>query len=663
MIQEPRGNSNNNDGKTTTPLPSFILGTAGHIDHGKSTLVRKLTGTDPDRLAEEKRRGITIELGFAQLQLPSGNTCGVIDVPGHERFIRHMVEGATGVDVALLVVAADDGVMVQTREHLTILELLGVRNLVVAVTKSDAVDPDLVELALLDVAELLSTTTFDGADIIAVSAHTGDGLSKLLSAIEAAAARVSRSSHSDFVRLPIDRVFSIEGAGTIATGTLWDGIIQLEDQLISSSGKAVRVRDIQVHGTKRSKARSGQRVALNLAGIKREDIKRGELLHTPGKIRESSRFLALLHYSGNVPLKNGATVMMHHGTSETKARVKFLFSDKRVNEIAAGDNAYVQLRLDKSLPLHYEDRFVVRSLSPAFTIGGGAVLLADVGQHTKLSQDWFTLLGMLSKNETSNAAKHYLKLYSAPLNAEEVAARLGFNTSEVAQTLNQSELPRIRTERETFYLASETLSSLQKHTGAILLAFHEENPQSLDVSQGALHGLVFPHKTPQAESWTEVRFEAFLAAMAQNELINFDGGKVSHPKAASSVQALHEQVANQLLIDIEAQGLAVSSTAEHAERLSQPRDLIAQILGQLHRDGKLVRLASEYHFTPEHIKAAQDKLIAELKSRNEGMTAAEIRDLWQISRKYAIPLLEYCDAQGITYREGDLRHLKNSPQE
>ncbi|MCL2402922.1 MAG: selenocysteine-specific translation elongation factor [Coriobacteriia bacterium] len=666
--------SANNNSAT---LPSFILGTAGHIDHGKSTLVRTLTGTDPDRLAEEKRRGITIELGFAQLQLPSGSICGVVDVPGHERFVRHMVEGATGVDVALLVVAADDGVMVQTREHLAILELLGVRSLIVAVTKIDSVEPDLVELAVLDVSELLKNeTNFNDVDIVSVSAHTGEGIEALLAAIESAAVKIESNSSSDFVRLPIDRVFSIEGAGTIATGTLWDGVIQLEDQLLSSSGKLVRVRDIQVHGTKRSKARSGQRVALNLAGIKREDINRGDLLYTPGKLDGSARFLAQLRYLGAPgdssslnagsggsaqakPLKDGTGVVLHHGTNEAAARIKFLFSEERVTELAAGDSAYVQVRLEKSLPLRYGDRFIIRSLSPAFTIGGGKVLLSDVGQRTKLEAAWFELLDLLDKDKSDETAKCYLELFNAPLSSEEIATKLGLRTADVARVLNQSDFARLKTAKETVYLSEKTLADVRGSIEEILLTYHKDHPQSLDIGQGALRGLVFPYKGPRATSWTEARFEALLTTMADENVINFDKGKASHPKSASNVQALHKKYAEQLLADIHAQGLTVSSITEHAERLNQSRDFVAQILGQLQREEKLIRLAVEYHFSPEHITSAQEALVTELKSRKEGMTAAEIRDLWQISRKYAIPLLEYCDAQGITQREGDLRYLKD----
>ncbi|MCL2525712.1 MAG: selenocysteine-specific translation elongation factor [Coriobacteriia bacterium] len=668
----------NNQAPQTAPLPSFILGTAGHIDHGKSTLVQTLTGTDTDRLAEEKRRGITIELGFARLDLPSGAVAGVVDVPGHERFVRHMVEGATGVDVALLVVAADDGVMVQTREHLAILELLGVQQLVVTVTKTDLVDPDLVELAQLDVGEMLAASRFPDTEIVPVSAHSGEGLDALLVAIEACASTIKRDKGRDFVRLPIDRVFSIEGAGTVVTGTLWDGSIKPEDQLEllqgsddKASTRQVRVRSVQVHGQQVAKAVRGQRVALNLGGIKREDIKRGEMLTSPGILSTTSRFISQLHYDGlaggngqTPPLKDGSSLILHHGTNETAARVKFLFHDERVNELASGQTAYVQLRLDKALPLRYADRFIVRSLSPAYTVGGGTVLLTDVGQRTKLSPAWFELFDQLAQGDTDKSVLNYLELTGLPASAAELAGVLGLQTAIAARILNQSELARLKTDKETFYLSAAALDAVFRRVCEQLVAYHGEHPQALSISIGALHGLTFPRiASTQARAWSASRFEVLLTELAHDGQIKLDGGKVSHPEAASSVQALHDEVSTQLLADITSQGLAVSTVAEHVQRTGHSRDLVSQVLGQLLRDEKLIRIASEYYFAPEHIAAAAAALEAELQARADddepGMTAAEIRDLWAISRKYAIPLLEYFDARGLTRRDGDLRYLKS----
>jgi len=669
----------------TAITPSFILGTAGHIDHGKSSLVQALTGTDPDRLAEEKRRGITIELGFAALRLPSGNVCGVVDVPGHERFVRHMVEGASGVDLALLVVAADDGVMVQTREHLTILELLGIRNLIVALTKIDIVDPDLRDLAAFDVAELLRDTAFADSPIVSVSALSGEGLPELLATIEFSAANIKRKTYSDLVRLPIDRVFSIEGAGTVVTGTLWDGTICTDDQLelISSArtdstnsntsntshNKQVRVRSIQVHGKTSAKAKSGQRVALNLSGISRTEIKRGEMLCTPGTMHASTQVYAQLHYSGmpkdikglQTSLKDGATVLLHHGTRDVVARVKLLFkADTTTSSLAAGNNSFVQLRLEQSLPLRYGDRFIIRNLSPAFTIGGGTVLMTGNCTRTKLCNDWLDLLQLLDGQNSEAAVLHFVELQNTPQSGTEISRKLNIERTEVARILNQSDLSRLKTEKETAYLPATALRDVQARTEKALLAWHDHNPQSLDISQGALHGLIFPHTDSlSSKAWTDERFEAVLHEMAQSSTIVFDSGKVSHPKASARVQALHDQLTKDLFAQIDQQGLSVETVAELSARLNQPRELVAQVLGQMTKDGTLIRLGGEYHFAPERISTAQKILVTELNSRGKsGITAAEARDLWQISRKYAIWLLEYFDARGITVRDSDVRHLR-----
>ena len=307
-------------------MPSLVLGTAGHIDHGKSALVKALTGTDPDRLPEEKERGVTIELGFARLALPSGRTMGVVDVPGHEKFVRQMVAGATGIDVVMLVVAADDGVMPQTREHLAIIDLLGISEGVVALTKSDLADADWIELVRGDVERLLEGTTLEGAPIVAVSAKTGAGLDELLSTLDTLAGETKARQANLTMRLPVDRVFTIAGAGTVVTGTMWSGSASRDEPVeVYPSGMKGRVRGVQVHSTQVEKAQAGQRVAMNLAGIERDEIHRGDVVATPGTLTVTDRFDAKFTYLGtpgdDKPLVSGARVHVNHGTREVLGRV------------------------------------------------------------------------------------------------------------------------------------------------------------------------------------------------------------------------------------------------------------------------------------------------------------------------------------------------------
>ncbi|MCL2379541.1 MAG: selenocysteine-specific translation elongation factor, partial [Coriobacteriia bacterium] len=576
----------NNIDAFSPSAPSFVLGTAGHIDHGKSTLVRYLTGVDPDRLAEEKRRGITIELGFAQLVLPNGTQLGVVDVPGHERFVRHMVEGATGIDVALLVVAADDGVMVQTREHVSILELLGIRHLVVAVSKVDLTGADLAELAVLDVAELLHDTPFADAEIVPVSGSTGQGVPELLAAIERAVSGIDKKALDAAVRLPVDRVFSIEGSGTIVTGTLWEGSIQRDDMLeVNCSKLNARVRSIQVHGVEYSKARCGQRVALNLAGIKREQVSRGDIIASPGTLTESTRFNAWLHYVG-IPqkdaysaeqfrLKDGMSVHIHHATRETTGRVRLLYSEdmdkqERPKILERGTAAFVQIRLDNALPVSVNDHFIVRSISPAFTIAGGTVLEceADASPRVKLSPAKLRFLKLLRDKSYNQAIDALFELSALPYNSEQIAQSLHVPKRQVAAILNQaSGLVRFKSDIESFYLSHTALNKLKDRILSKLLDYHQANPQALDISVGALQDLLWKSSSAQVFTWNDSRFEAILEQMHDAEIIVFRNGRVQHPESASAVQAAQEELAAALLHRINSQNLAVENMQELADSL------------------------------------------------------------------------------------------------
>ena len=357
---------------------SYLLGPAGHIDHGKSSLIQALTGTDPDRLAEEKRRGITIELGFAQLSLPSGRTMSVVDVPGHEKFVRQMVSGATGVDVALLVIAADDGIMPQTVEHMAVLELLGVKACVVALTKIDLVDEDWVTFMEEEIANRLVGTAFEGAPICPVSSRTSAGLAELRQTIDSVASHAEKTKPAGTMRMPIDRVFSIKGFGTVVTGTLWSGTVHVGDDLVILPEETpARVRSIQMHGQSYEAANSGNRVALCLSPVTTEDVRPGDFLAAPDTVIVSDRFDAELTYAdpfhAGKPLKTGSHVRVAHGTREVAGRLLCM------NEkpwLKPGERDFAQIRLDKPLPLSAQDRFIIRSESPVRVIAGGQVLLA-----------------------------------------------------------------------------------------------------------------------------------------------------------------------------------------------------------------------------------------------------------------------------------------------
>ncbi|MDO8963682.1 MAG: selenocysteine-specific translation elongation factor, partial [Coriobacteriia bacterium] len=437
-------------------MSSLVLGTAGHIDHGKSALVKALTGTDPDRLPEEKERGVTIELGFARLELPSGRALGVVDVPGHERFVRQMVAGATGIDVVLLVVAADDGVMPQTREHLAIVDLLGIPKGVVAITKSDLADPDWLAMVSEDVGRLIEGTSIAGSAIVPVSARTGAGLDELRAAIDAVAGDAPARHAALPMRLPVDRVFTISGAGTVVTGTMWSGTAKRDDPVeVLPSGRTGRIRGVQVHSKATDEAVAGQRVALNIAGLDKDEIDRGEVIAAPGTLSVTDRFDARFTYlPGNEkPFVSGARVHVHHGTREVLGRV-LLMDD--IGELQPGESAYAQLRLEDPVAPRYDDRFIVRSYSPVFTIGGGVVLDALPPRRTHLRASERDLLDALVRHDLSSASVGLLGSRGVPMTSAQVSAALGVPRAGVADELNRAAaLIRLKVGPDTYFVSAD----------------------------------------------------------------------------------------------------------------------------------------------------------------------------------------------------------------
>ncbi len=625
-----------------------MLGTAGHIDHGKSSLVRALTGTDPDRLPEEKARGVTIELGFAQLTLPSGRTMGIVDVPGHEKFVRQMVAGATGIDVVLLVVAADDGVMPQTREHLAIIDLLGIPKGVVALTKSDLVDPDWIELVTEDVRTLLRGTSIQGAPIVPVSSRTGAGLPELLSAIDSVAGEaVSRLANLP-MRLPVDRVFTIAGAGTVVTGTLWSGAVERDAQVeVYPSGVRARVRSVQMHGAQAEKAVAGNRVALNLAGVERDEIARGDIVAEPGSLSVTDRFDAHITYlaSEEKPLESGTRVHVHHGTREVLGRV--LFMD--VPALLPGGRGVAQLRLEEPLAPRYSDRFIIRSYSPMRTIGGGVVLDALPPRRTTLKPYERELLEALIAHDLSSAAIGLLSARALPMTSAQVALALGVPRAGVADDLNRAPLERLKVGADTYFVTGEAERDLLAAIERELLALYARDPNATGIAALALRDRVDRRVEPKV-------FDALLGLAVERGIAVLAGGEVRHPKAASSALAEEEAAREALVPLLRSQGLAPGTVAELATAVGMDAGVVRKTLTKLVADGTLVRVGPELHFDAGAVASARERIAAYLKAHGE-MLAKDARDITGSSRKYIVPLLEYFDAQGVTKRDGDVRTL------
>lgn len=634
--------------------PSLILGTAGHIDHGKSALVKALTGTDPDRLAEEKSRGMTIELGFAQLTLPSGRVMGVVDVPGHERFVRHMVSGATGIDVVLLVIAADDGVMPQTREHLTILELLGVSRGVVAITKRDLVDEEWLELVKADIAELLATTALAGAPIVAVSSRTGEGLDELRAAIDTVAEQHEATRERAPFRLPIDRVFTITGSGTVVTGTMWSGLLHADDPVeLFPAGLLGRVRAVQVHGEAVAEARAGQRVAVNIAGIGKDEIARGDVLAAPHSLSPTDRWDAWFTYVGapgaDAPFESGSLVHVHHGTSEGVGRVLLA---NGLGALPPGASTFAQIRLEERMSPRYGDRFIVRSFSPVRTIGGGVVLNAAPPRRTNLDDAETRLLTALRDGDFASAAEGLVAVARQPIAAEQIASALGIPVADVVKALQRRDIAQIEAAGRELYLARAALESYLAAIDRELRAFHAENPQAADIATAALRDRVDKRLTAPV-------FDALLALAEARGMAKVSAGRVSHPEAAITAKAAEDEAAERLLSSIRAQGVTPASADQLIAESGIQRDVARKVLGRLVQSGQVVRIASDLHFSAEAIAELRGKVVAFLETHAEA-TAAELRDAMGVSRKYAIPLLEYFDAEGVTRRVGDSRTLGRS---
>ncbi|MDQ3588787.1 MAG: selenocysteine-specific translation elongation factor [Actinomycetota bacterium] len=603
---------------------ALTIGTAGHVDHGKTTLVRYMTGTDTDRLEEEHRRGISIVPGYAELDLPSGRRASLVDVPGHERFVKNMVSGATGVDAFLLVVAADDGVMPQTREHLDVLRVLGVEQGVVALTKIDAVDEETVELAQLDVEELLESVGIR-APTVPVSGVTGEGVDALLGALDALASESSDGRPSGtLARLPVDRAFVLKGIGVVVTGTLWSGEIRPGDMLYSATGHRPRVRSIQNHGRPAPVAHPGARTALDLVGIEASQIEAGDVLlsHPVPEARSFDARLRLLE--GAKPLAHGIRVRLHHGTRSTNARVR-LFDRE---ELRPGESTYARLRLEEPLILLPGDRFVLRSLAPQVTIGGGTVLdPAPAGRRPE--SGWLEALE--SKDVARTAPIVLARAPTAGMTAEELALAVSVTPEKIPQTLGRD--PEVTKVGNLYALAQEVAAARERLLEALRRRAQErpESPESSVAESRAATGLA-----PRLA-------DALLEELAAGGEILVGESGVSLPGVEETPPEL-EEGAQRLLAELRRAGTEPPTMEPSPE------------LRLLLKRGEVVELGGKLYGAKE----AADKVLEEIKTacREEGeITLAGLRDRLGTSRKYAQAWLEYSDAAGVTSRTGDVRVL------
>ena len=615
---------------------SLILGTAGHIDHGKTSLVRALTGVDTDRLDEEKRRGITIELGFARYTPEDGTSFGIVDVPGHEGFVRTMVAGATGMDMALMVVAADEGVMPQTREHLAIIRLLGVEGMVVAITKSDLVDEEWLELIDEDVRGLLAGTPYENVEIVPTSVHTGAGLAALSRALLRCGHRARERVTGDLARLPVDRVFAMEGAGTVVTGTLWSGcLVRGSTVRILPRGDHARIRAVQVHGAPEESAVAGQRTALALTGVavRRGMIARGDVLVSDDSWLPSMMLtveLRALEESG-WRLEAGQRVRVHLGTVEVMARVA-LFG---VEEVVPHEPAMAQLRLEGSVVARSGDRFVIRSYSPVTTIAGGVVLEPIPPKRKRLSDDERLALAALSRGG-SHAVQGAAALAGwSGLEASAAGVRAGWR----AGTIDDAVDPLWRLDGVLFDPAIASAGE------DLLLAAVRRHHRDHHLAAGAPLGVLRTALSARAHP----RLADGLAArlVEQGRLI-IEGKVARLPGFEAALSPDEERLAERLVGILHDAGLQGPTTAELAALLSDPPGIEA-LMGFLSDRGRIRLLGDAYWVGQTALDRAARRVVQELGGR-EGLGPADFRKVLPVTRKHLIPILAHLDALGVTMR-------------
>jgi selenocysteine-specific elongation factor len=627
-------------------MKSVIVGTAGHIDHGKSALVKALTGTDPDRLAEEKRRGITIDLGFAHLELPTATgeilRLGFVDVPGHERFVRNMLAGVGGIDLVLLVIAADESIKPQTREHFDICRLLEVRRGITVVTKSDLVDRDMLEVVRLEVEDFLRGSFLDPAHapLISVSAKTGAGIAELKQALAHVANEVLAKDATAIARLPIDRVFVMKGFGTVVTGTLVAGKIHREEELeVFPTGRRVRVRGVQVHGEQVEEAIAGQRTALNLAGASAEDLARGMMLAPSNLLRASSRLdVSLSLLRSTKPLKDRARAHLHAYSSETIADV-LLFGRK---QLAPGESGLARLRIATPMLLLPGDRFILRQFSPVITIGGGVVLDATpLSGRTDVTKTAAFLEKLSAATPTEVLALRVDRRGKTGLSVADATIETGWRREQVAVPSSSQDLLRFG----EVLVSAQAFQGLKSEAIAAVSEFHSANPLVAGISK--------EHLRETLGLSAEV-FSGLLQELLQERKLEIAGEQVRIAGRAvvlKDVEAESKKVIEQAFASA---GLKVPALKDVLAGLRVDRARAQKIVTLLMRDKVLVKVSDDLVFHRDALDQLRRNVVAQ-KARSPKMGVAEFKELTGITRKYAIPLLEYLDRERVTRRVGDER--------
>jgi len=634
-------------------LKQIILGTAGHIDHGKTSLIKAVSGIDTDRLKEEKKRGITIELGFASLDLPDGQHVGIVDVPGHEKFVKNMVAGATGIDIVVMVIAADEGVMPQTREHMEICTLLGVRHGFVALTKTDMVDEEWLELAMDDIQSFTRDTFLDGQPIVPVSSVTGDGIPAFLDTLQAICKNVPERKQTGLFRLPVDRVFTMKGFGTVITGSLVSGRIAVgETIMIYPSGVKSKVRGLQVHNQSVNEALAGQRTAINFQGLDMAAVERGNVLARPDTLSPSYMADLAFQYlaSAAKPLKNRTRIRFHTGTSEIMGNLILLDRE----ELAPGESAAVQVRLDTPVALVKEDRYVIRSYSPVRTIGGGQVLDPIPAKHKRFRSDIADTLNALADMPPEEVIGFHARQAGFG-GTEHNELRLVTNLPDkkldaaVSAMLSRRDLIMVDRDRR-LYVHADTYARLRQLVLDQLGRYHTANPLKAGMPREELRSKFPAHIHPKLAPQVLNQMLKNDELAAEEDTIRLAGHRVS-------LAGDQSQLKDKILQTYARGGITPPYFKEICQTLKVEARDARDVLQLLVEENRLVKVKEELFFQREVIDDLRARLVAYLRDKGV-ITTPEFKDMTGASRKYVIPLAEFFDARNVTIRVGDTRQLR-----
>jgi len=629
----------------------IILATAGHIDHGKSTLVKALTGTDPDRLKEEKERGITLDLGFASLDLPSGNRLGIVDVPGHEGLIKNMLAGVGGIDIVMLVIAADEGIMPQTREHLAICDLLHVKKGLIALTKTDAAEKDWLALVQEEVREFVKGTFLETSPIVPVSAKTGENLEALKRELDKLANEVAPKSPNGILRLPIDRVFTMKGFGTVITGTLLSGTISQDQEVdILPKGTTTKVRGIQSHNQAAQRAVAGQRTAVNLQGIEKDQISRGDTIVTKGfftTTRNVDASLKMLEQATR-GIKTGTRIRFYNNTQESIGRAALVGA----NELNPGDDGYVQFRLEQPVLIQHGDRFIIRFYSPMETLGGGMVLDPHPRRHkTSTMSESVKNLAVLEKG--SREEKIGLLISGKALAGMEEAAIIGSlaaDKQEITSALSALVQKKSIVRVDNLYVHSDQLTILENKVLDLIAGFHKTNSLKPGIDKEEVKGLLKARLHPRALGMA-------IEGLIRKRQVETEGSKLKLPGFKPAV-GKDQGIFKDRIVEAIKKGGSQPPVRDELPALFGITERDAKdLLKLLSDEGRVVRINDSLYLDKAVLEAIKADLMKFLQEKKE-IVVAEFRDIARTSRKFAVPLLEYFDSQKLTQRVGDKRVLR-----